>query len=221
MIAGQSNAVGTDTYDGVGLHPTGTYEWRQGGGYAVSRSQLDHPGFKLGDMGLDITFAEQYLLANPTATIVFIPCADGGTSFTANDWNVGDPLYNAAVSRANAAIAFFGVPLSGILWHQGESDTAMTQAAYETALQGMVNGMRSEITNAASVPLVVGELGSFFAGGANVNAALNNVRSLLANSAVSLNTSLTDTGDNTHFNAASLRTMGERYHTEWSTTAQS
>ena len=66
----------------------------------------------------------------------------------------------------------------------------------------------------------MGELGDFFASKANVNAALNNVRSLLANSAISLNTSLTDTGDNVHFSAAALRTIGERYYTEWSTTAQ-
>lgn len=76
-----------------------------------------------------------------------------------------------AVERANRAMAYHPVDnpdadaaagahasnrFMGILWHQGETDVGMTEAAFRTALQTLVAYLRANISGAANAPFVAG-----------------------------------------------------------------
>jgi hypothetical protein len=222
LIVGQSNAIGRATFDSGSTHPDGTLQWNQSGSAVAATNPLNHVDPDSGDMGLDIEFAIVYLAANPNATLVFIPHAEGGTGLNAGDWPKGGTLYDAAVARANAAIASYGVGLQGIIWHQGERDAAAgrSQVQYGADLRKMILDMRADITGATNVPFVVGEIGSFLDTGTYstrdaVNLAINETDEKITKTAVVETGDLTDLGDSVHFSAASLRTMGTRYYNAW------
>jgi len=216
LVAGQSNVIGRATFDGGTTHPAQVFQWTQAGAEGAPTNPLDHPGRLAGDMGLDITFAQDYIAANPTHKLVFIPEGTGGSGFSNNNWNPGDTLYNNAVAAANAAIVHYGVSsLKGILWHQGETDAiaGYTESQYGTALQNMALAMRSAITGSTNVPFIAGEILSTVSGSTAVNAAINDIQNLIGYSAAVEASELADDGDNLHFSAAALRTLGTRYHT--------
>ena len=91
------------------------------------------------------------------ATTSSQPAGTGcGTTACWQPGNSGAPLYENAIAQANLAIAtaqaqYPGSRFVGTLWVQGEQDAgATTQAAYATALDALIAGFRSRITNAAS-----------------------------------------------------------------------
>jgi hypothetical protein len=221
LVAGQSNAVGRADFDGGTPHPADAFQWTQAGAEAPASSPLDHVDEQAGDMGFDVQFALDFAAANPGRKIVFIPSADGGTGFSDNQWNPGNPRFADAAARANAAIAHYGTGLAGILWHQGERDAqGWSQAQYRSALQDMILGMRAAITNGGGVPFVVGEIGAFlslspYSTRDAVNAAINETAEDLLHTAVVETGDLADGGDSIHFGAPALRTMGARYHAAW------
>ena len=63
----------------------------------------------------------------------FVNCSIGATNIAT--WVVGTAKYNAMLARANAVGGS-----AGLLWWQGESDTAMAQATYEGYLNNIING---------------------------------------------------------------------------------
>jgi len=99
-------------------------------------------------------FAREVLKADPRATIGLIPCAVGGTSL--DQWKAGGALYKTAVERTREAMK--QGTLAGILWHQGEADSAPDKAAtYPDRFETMIGQLRKDL-NAEKVPLVMGEL---------------------------------------------------------------
>jgi hypothetical protein len=178
-------------------------------------------------MGVDISFAQSYKAANPNSTILFIPDATGSTGFQSNNWNPGDTQYDAAVSRTNAVLnANPGIwALKGLIWLQGEQDSlsiyGTTEASHAANLDAMIAGMRSSIVGATNIPFVLGQIpnisGTFFDKQALVRAAIADTPNRVADTAFADNTSLTKLGDGLHYDAASLRTMGDRLYTAWAT----
>lgn len=226
LLVGQSNMGGRADYDSLGLHPSGTFQWDQANALVAASVPLDHPSQPGGTMGLDITFADDYRAAFSTNPLLYVPSAVGSTGFADNNWNQGDVEYEAAVDRVNATLAAF--PCSrfrGILWLQGEQDAfednALTESEYATALDAMIAAMRSDITGASNTPFVAGQIpdisGGFFPTNDEVNDAIADLPNRVANTAVALNTGLTKLGDGLHYDAASLRTMGERIYTAYAT----
>ena len=220
LLAGQSNMVGRAVFDNGAGYPSGTLQYPKNtganSGYTDTTTigavpQLLHWDPDPADMGLAIDFATNYIASNSNTRIVFIPAADGGTGFTSNNWNPGDPQYEHAVDATNALMAANPTWIfKGILWHQGERDQANSSFANQFYL--MIQSMREDITVAdQETPFILGEL---LVGG-NATTALNtgvladtptfNYRTALVSS-----TGLTSF-DNLHFDAASLRTFGFRY----------
>ncbi|MEI7929044.1 MAG: sialate O-acetylesterase [Verrucomicrobiales bacterium] len=76
-------------------------------------------------VGLGSQFAREISKADPNASIGLIPCAVGGTSL--DQWKAGGALYNEAVKRSKEAMK--NGKLAGILWHQGEADSAPDKVA--------------------------------------------------------------------------------------------
>lgn len=157
-VGGQSNALGTPPYDGLGTWPTGTYEWV--GSSRVNRSGTSTPlgAADAGTMSFLLQFATRWIAANG-GEITFVQGAQGGTGFSDNRWNPGDDLYNALVSKTNACLAADATRrLESLLFIQGsgDSETAADAEAYHDALYDMVTGLRGAITGASNVPFVLG-----------------------------------------------------------------
>jgi len=220
LLVGQSNMVGwygpidvllDATNDKVFQYP------KTDGVIALAADPLDHWNEVADTIGLGLSFGKD-LLHNtlPTRNVLLIPAASGATGFTSGEWVDGGAEHEYAISAANAAIALeTGNKLVGVLWHQGESDAALTEAAYAAHLDTLISLFRTEITGATNIPFIVGQVPSwstFY--GAGVDAALLATPARVANTAVVLTSDLTHGGDSLHFNATSLRTLGERYSWE-------
>ena len=178
---------------------------------AVDPLHCDKP--KVAGVGLGKTFGETVADARGTGVHVgLIPCAVGGTSI--DKWARGGKLYDEAIRRARVALKHGR--LAGILWHQGESDSgsAAKRDAYPAKLERLIADLREDLS-APEAPFVLGQLGPFHAAKSDGSKAMSEL--LLAfpkthpNTACVETAGLTSTGDDTHFDAESLRELGRRY----------
>ena len=99
-------------------------------------------------------------LKTPIALIKF---AEGGTSLQ-KDWRVGDPggLYTRMLpfvrEQMNALTARGDTyTLRGFAWHQGESDSSLTQEQYAKLLKSLITQVRRDL-DAPNLPVVIGEV---------------------------------------------------------------
>lgn len=222
LLVGQSNMVGRPAFDGGAAYPAGTLQWGRNGaddGMTVAASSpLQHHDAEAGDMGFALEFSIDFLSANPGADLILVPCAKGNSGFRDNEWNPGDPLYNDAVARANAAMAAHPGAMLTILWHQGERDAQGSTAeanAYANALDALIAGLRADIEAAShATPFILGGLAPAFVGSdpkrLAVQAAIEAVPARHAHTAYAPSIGLS-VFDGIHFDAASLRTLGARY----------
>jgi hypothetical protein len=209
LLIGQSNMAGRGKVKNKDRQPlprvfslSKDLEWVP----AVDPLHWDKP--KIAGVGLARSFAQTLTARNPQAVIGLIPAAFGGTSL--DQWAPGGELYTAAVARARAARK--SGTLRGILWHQGEADSADddTARSYADRWSRLALSLRSDL---APVPIVVGQLGSFlqapFAETVNEQLAVLPVRVPLT--AFVPSGGLAHRGDHLHFNAGALREFGRRY----------
>ena len=169
---------------------------------------FDKPG--MAGVGLCSQFARDVLKADPNATIGLIPCAAGGTSL--EQWKTGGRLNSTAVARAKEAMKHG--KLAGILWHQGESDSGNPQlvATYADRLAVMIAQLRTDL-QAEKVPVVLGELIREFKTNDSINVEL-----AAASKKIPLCVLVSSEGlgkKQLHFDAADLRTFGQRYAVEY------
>lgn len=158
-------------------------------------------------VGLCSEFARVLVKNDPQITIGLIPCAFGGTSL--DEWKAGGKLYSDAVTRTQEAKK--SGTLAGILWHQGEADSGPAKiATYSERFATMIAQMRKDLS-AENVPVVLGELIRTRPGHLRFNAALPEIIRKVPRSALVTSESLTDKGDQVHFNSESLRMFGSRY----------
>ncbi|CAA0826463.1 Probable carbohydrate esterase [Striga hermonthica] len=80
-----------------------------------------------------------------------VPCAVGGTAI--REWARGAHLYENMVKRAKAAAA--GGEIKGLLWYQGESDTASQQDvdSYKDNLEALIHNVRADL-DLPSLPFI-------------------------------------------------------------------
>lgn len=103
------------------------------------------------------SFADAWCLKYTEDTISLIPCAEGGSSL--DDWSVDGELFQHAVSEAKFAMKHS--TLTGILWHQGESDSFDGKyKVYNDKLSVIVQTLR-DILNVPEAPFIIGGLGDF------------------------------------------------------------
>jgi len=152
-------------------------------------------------------FAREILKHDPKSPIGLIPCAVGGTSL--DQWKAGGPLYSAALTRAKEAMK--QGKLAGILWHQGEGDSAPDKVAtYADRFSIMITQLRRDLGD-DKLPVVVGELGRFREASKAFNDNLPAVVAKVPLCSLVSSEGLTDKGDKLHFDAVSARKLGERY----------
>lgn len=184
---------------------------------SAATNPLDHVNENAGQCGLWLDFVKALLptLANGRK-ILLVPCAQGGTSFSANNWNPGNTLYNNALARLASAMSQGSGEnvLKGALWLQGESDADAGDTAanaYLTKLQAMYDAMKSNAVGmSASTPFVVGTIKPDKPRANIINAAL---QTFVNNNSAARFVDLTDQSfiDSDHYTAASLAVAGVRY----------
>jgi hypothetical protein len=173
---------------------------------AIDPLHFDKP--ELIGVGLGSSFARALAAAEPTAVIGLVPAAFGGSAL--DEWAAGTKHYTNAIERARLALSQGG-RLRAILWHQGEADRAPEKmATYPQRFADLVARLRRDL-NAPDVPVIVGELFQGRDGNAAMNAVLNALPKTVARCASVSAQGLTDKGDQTHFDSASLREFGKRY----------
>ena len=162
-------------------------------------------------VGLCSEFARTLVKSDPNIVVGLIPCAVGAT--TLDQWKPGGELYANAVARAREAMK--RGTLAGILWHQGESDSAHDKVVtYGDRFVSMIAQLRRDL-GAEKVPLVIGELGRFRQSNAEFNAALPALAQRVPLCACVSSEGLTAGSDNLHFNTTSLYILGKRYATAY------
>ena len=219
-LLGQSNQIGrpsiiSDTDDDYSTVSGKVFQW----GYnanarAAATNPLDHVNESAGDMGHWLAMCNALVpeLAYKQG-IMLVPAAQGGTSFALNNWNPGDTLYEAALTRINNAMAYHKYSnMRMVHWFQGESDADNGNTGYQADLQAMYDDLDGRATGFSSaVPFVAAEIkGSTIP--ANV-AVINSA--LAAFVAAGSERYLIETGDLSlfdqfHFDAPSLRIVGAR-----------
>jgi Carbohydrate esterase, sialic acid-specific acetylesterase len=211
LLTGQSNMAGRGVVEAQDKEPiprvyvlTKDLEWKP----AVDPLHFDKPDIV--GVGLARSFARELAKANPPASIGLIPSAFGGTSL--EEWKPGGKLYNDAVTRARAAMK--SGKLRGILWHQGEADSGKEEDArsYRERWTKVIGSLREDL-NAANVPVMVGQLGEFYAGAfaRTVDEQLAIIPLQVPKTAFVSSAGLKAKSDNVHFDSPSLREFGRRY----------
>jgi hypothetical protein len=222
-LIGQSNMIGratirTDVDDDYSSISGRVFQF----GYSsqtvtAATNPLDHVNENAGQMGLWLEFVKARLpKTHASRNILLVPCAQGGTSFSANNWNPGNTLYNAALARLASAMANGSGTniLRAALWLQGESDADAGDAAanaYLAKLQAMYDAMKINASGmSASTPFLVGTIKPDKSRATIINASLNTF--CVNNSAAHL-VDLTDQSfiDADHYTAASLAVAGKRF----------
>jgi hypothetical protein len=174
---------------------------------------------KVPGVGPGYTFGKLLADKEPGVTIGLIPCAYGGTSLAQWDPKSDNrklyppySLYENAIRRIR--IAMKSGTLSGILWHQGESDADGTPGTYAIRLAPLVASFRADL-QAPSVPFIAGEIGYFdytgHPGAKTINEQIDTLPTVIPFCAIASARDLTDKGDHLHFDNASQKEMGKRY----------
>ncbi|PQV51171.1 protein of unknown function (DUF303) [Jejuia pallidilutea] len=158
-------------------------------------------------LGPGYAFAKAMIKANPNKNIGLVVNAKGGTSI--EEWAPNGTLYQQAVIRTSKALKN-GV-LKGVLWHQGESNTAHYNT-YMPKLITLIKAIRNDF-NLPNLPFVVGQLSPDKPERINFNKMLLELPKSIIHTAV-VKTDSTSTIDKTHFDSASQRLLGRRYAEE-------
>lgn len=215
LLMGQSNMAGRDTRTlSSQVDNPCVLALNTNGQWIVARDPI-HPrqGRTEAGAGPGIPFAIEMVKGNTNITIGLVPCAVGGTSL--NHWVKGADLYEKALSRAKFA-ASVGV-ISGVLWHQGESDSTTQKNAdtYEARLKKMLQDLRQDL-GTPNLPIVIGQLGGFlppdkYPYAEIVRTAIKRIPSEVLGIGYADSASLGDKGDQLHFSAEAQKEMGMRY----------
>jgi hypothetical protein len=219
LLAGQSNMAGRGelTEEDKEIHPRVLMLAKDGSWeYAVDPIHYDK---KNAGTGLAKSFAIELAERDENITIGLVPAACGGSSIT--HWQPGVHFdktdsypYDDAISRTRRAMQ--DGTLSGILWHQGESDSNAEKAGdYKRNLIDTVERFRKDL-DAPEVPFIIGQLGRFDAkpwteSRYKVNQAHAEVANEIPYVGFVSAWGLTSEEDNTHFNTDSLHEFGRRY----------
>ncbi len=165
------------------------------------------------------SFADAYRHDHPGIQVGLIPCAEGNTCL--DQWMPGQPLFESALLQGKFAKE--SSQIKAILWHQGEADCKNHRYPfYEEKCTKILTALRREL--GLDVPILVGGLGEYLAdcpldpelaNYVHVNAALEAMAQHDPHFGFVSAQGLTANEDLLHFNAPSLRELGQRYYEKY------
>jgi len=222
LLMGQSNMAGRGMveHEDTLTHPR-VFMLDKDTSWVLAKNPI-HFDKSVAGTGLGLTFGKIMAEENPEVKIGLVPCAKGGSSI--NQW-FPDSIHQATNSYpynemiAKSIKVLSEGTLKGILWHQGEADTksAVDIANYQEKFNGMINLLINDL-GIPSMPIVMGEIGSFFTENRPLARELNILFGQMAaqNECIELvkADNLKHKGDSVHFDSNSYRLLGKRYATK-------
>jgi hypothetical protein len=215
LVTGQSNALGAETsFDSQLDSPDQrTFAYTSNGWQVANLNQVwDRGWFPRGDPAnppsnnLSLHFGKRVTEMDRNRVVGFILVTAPGQPIS--HWDPQGEFFNSIRSKVSRAISELPVKsrVDGILWHQGESD-GEDDPAYGEALYTVIDAFRSESWYSANLPFICGETATL-----PVNRQLNRLNSDgNPNTACIAAAGLETKGDDAHFSANALRTIGRRY----------
>jgi hypothetical protein len=220
VLAGQSNMAGRGPVEALDStpHPR-VFALKQDGSWAPATEPLHWDKPNIAGVGPGFAFGRAMAERFPDVRIGLIPTAVGGSSIRA--WVPGgyheqteSHPWDDAIQRIQHVREMAGGELKGIVWHQGESDSADFHDEYTAAIDDLIVRFRAAL-GAPNLPFVAGQMGAFYVdehpGSEIVNAAIAALPGRVANTAFVSAEGTAHKGDSVHFDSSSARTMGERY----------
>lgn len=229
LLVGQSNMAGRGTVEAQDKTPHPRVLMLNKAGEWVPAIDPLHFDKSAAGVGVGKTFATLYAEAHPGITVGLIPCAVGGSPIDA--WKPGE-FYKPTNSHPwddamrRAQLALKSGTLTGILWHQGESDSNEKLApGYEAKLHDLIARMRKQL-GAPQVPFVVGQMGKFAEvpwenAKVQVDKAHQELPKKVQHTAFASAEGLKHRGDKVHFDSPSFREFGRRYFEAFQSPAKS
>lgn len=221
LLAGQSNMAGRgkiESQDTV-KHPR-VWSINADGVVIAAQEPLHFYEPRVAGLDCGMSFARTLIEEVPdNVHILLIPTAVGGSPI--DKW-LGDSLHRNVRLLTNFSekmeIAKREGDVKAILWHQGEGDATPDRIPpYPEKMSRLFRTFR-EMAGNDSLLILAGETGSYGKNKENrdlVNAAIWKFAADDVNARVISSANLPHKGDETHFNSESLRTLGQRYATEY------
>ena len=208
LLIGQSNMAGrapfTEKEAGVierAYLLNSDNQW-EGAKNPLNRYSTIRKGLGMQKMNPGYSFSKAMLKLYGEVSVGLVVNAKGGSSI--KQWAKGTKFYNDAVKRTKAAMETG--ELKGILWHQGESDSK--DAQYLEKLSALVQNLREDL-GIPKLPFVAGQVN---------NVPLVNDQIAKLPGTVEATSFIRSEGlkamDRWHFDAASVKLMGQRYAAE-------
>ena len=216
LMIGQSNMAGRATIqkedggeiDGASLWNIGAKSWEPAKAPFNRYSPMGKSS-KMQRLNPGPSFVRAYRKANPGVRVGIVCAARGGTKI--EQWERGGEgratLYDTAVAAAKAALAGGGT-LRGVLWHQGESNSAAPEG-YPAKLEGLVGRLREDFGD-PELAVVFGQLGRWREGYQAFNAMIVEQPAAIPRTACVTTEGIT-AKDNAHFDTEGQRRLGGRY----------
>jgi Carbohydrate esterase, sialic acid-specific acetylesterase len=217
IMAGQSNMAGRGIVEPQDTVPNKRIlAINKNGELIVAKEPLHFYEPNLTGLDCGYSFGKTIIEKIPsTISVLIIPTAVGGSSIS--QW-LGDSLYKNIKLFSNylAKVEIakqYGI-IKGILWHQGESDANPRGIPlYGERLSNLFTKFRLAVNN-NSLPILLGELGSFPKNKERfelINKAVRDYSSKDSYTAVISTGDLKDKGDSLHFDSKGQRAMGKRF----------
>ena len=215
LALGQSNMAGrgevTEKYAEMG-HPR-LLMMDQDQNWIVAHHPVHFDKPTIVGVGPSLSFGIKMAENHPDQKIGLVPCAVGGTSIQhwkpgAYDDRTDTHPWNDAEVRIRKAMRS-GV-IKGVIWHQGESDTAPEKAAnYAADLSRLIERIR-DLVGDPRLPFVAGELGQYKEVYGSINQVLSTIPDSIPYTAVASSKKLKPKDDGVHFDAPSADRLGRR-----------
>ncbi len=170
-----------------------------------------------GQFGPELGFGHTMAAARPDQRLIFIKVSEGGTNLR-EDWNPdhANSLYQRLVgivgeTRDLLAEHDATFEIAGMIWHQGESDSADPHVAqYADRLTGFVGRIRADL-ELPDLPFVIGELCADNPRYETVIAAQKEVAASVPGVGFASSAGLTTHDEDVHFDFGSLIELGRRF----------
>ncbi|HLU94645.1 MAG TPA: sialate O-acetylesterase [Membranihabitans sp.] len=215
LALGQSNMAGrgevTENYAEMG-HPR-LLMMDQDQNWIVAHHPVHFDKPTIVGVGPSLSFGIKMAENHLDQKIGLVPCAVGGTSIQhwkpgAYDDRTDTHPWNDAEVRIRKAMRS-GV-IKGVIWHQGESDTAPEKAAnYAADLSRLIERIR-DLVGDPRLPFVAGELGQYKEVYGSINRVLSTIPDSIPYTAVASSNKLKPKDDGVHFDAPSADRLGRR-----------
>ena len=168
----------------------------------LNRYSTIRKGLNMQKMNPGYSFSKAMLKEDPKMTIGLVVNAKGGSSI--KQWTRDSKFYKEALRRMEAAMK--KGELKGVLWHQGETDHKDPE--YLAKLKELVENLRKDLKS-LKLPYVAGQVND----AKEVNDQIAKLSSELPHTGVVKSEGLTAM-DRWHFDAKSMKILGERYAEE-------